>query len=147
MSATWLSRRALLLHLTLAIVAPGCLAAGWWMFTRARHGDPVAWIYTVEWPFFACYAVYMWWKLLHDDPTARRAAMSGPAAVVRRPLAMARGGRSSASGVAATATEAEATAQDSPPAITFDPYDESDPELAAYNRYLASLHERDRRRA
>lgn len=117
------------------------------MFTRARHGDPVAWIYTVEWPFFACYAVYMWWKLIHDDPGARRAAMSVPAAVVRRPLAMARGGRSSVSPVAPTATGPEATAEEARQAITFDPYDESDPELAAYNRYLASLHERDRRRA
>jgi hypothetical protein len=145
-----MSKKALLLHLTLAIVAPGCLAAGWWMFSRARHGDPVAWIYTVEWPFFACYAVYMWWKLIHDDPASRRDAMSVPATMVRRPLAMARGARRSASGGLAAADapeEAEVTAQDGGQSITFDPYDESDPELAAYNRYLASLHERDRRRA
>jgi hypothetical protein len=126
----WWSRRAIGLHATLAVVAPGCLAAGWWMFSRATHGDDVAWIYTVEWPFFAGYAVYMWWKLLHDDPEARKAAMN--AAPVSEP-----GGLSPRMGKDGLV----------PVADGFDPYDESDPELAAYNRYLASLHERDRRHA
>jgi hypothetical protein len=22
----------------------------------------------VEWPFFAVYAVYLWWRLIHEDP-------------------------------------------------------------------------------
>lgn len=100
------------------------------MYTRAIHGDHVAWIYTVEWPFFACYAVYTWWKLLHDDPDARKRALRE---------------RPAASVSALEASHGETT----PVALSegFDPYDESDPELAAYNRYLASLHERDRRRA
>jgi hypothetical protein len=111
------------------------------MLTRATHGDSVAWIYTVEWPFFAGYAVYMWWKLLHDDADVRRAAMSAPAAVVRRPLA-GPVGRSQPR----TRVDGENPAM-ALPLPAFDPYDDSDPELAAYNRYLASLHERDRRRA
>ncbi len=98
------------------------------MLSRATHGDALAWIYTVEWPFFACYAVYMWWKLLHDDPAVRRAAMRAqPASPATARLA------------------GDGPKQpEGPEAIAFDPYDDSDPELAAYNRYLASLHERDR---
>ncbi len=29
-------------------------------------GNTLSWVYTFEWPFFAGYAIYMWWKLLHE---------------------------------------------------------------------------------
>ena len=68
MSPAWFSRRAILLHLTALIVVPGCLALGWWQLHRALSGNDLSWAYTVEWPFFACYGVYMWWKLVHEQP-------------------------------------------------------------------------------
>jgi integral membrane protein len=69
----WLSRRALVLHLEVAIVAPGCVAAGWWQATRALSGNTLSWVYSIEWPIFALLAVAGWWHLVHEDPEAYRA--------------------------------------------------------------------------
>lgn len=69
----WLSRRALLLHLEVAIVAPGCGLAGWWQATRALSGNDLSWVYSVEWPIFGLLAIAGWWQLVHEDPAAYRA--------------------------------------------------------------------------
>jgi integral membrane protein len=69
----WLSPRALLLHLEVAIVAPACLAAGWWQVRTALAGNSLSWVYTVEWPIFALIAIGAWWFLIHEDPEAYRA--------------------------------------------------------------------------
>jgi integral membrane protein len=68
----WLSRRAVLLHLEVLIVAPGCAVAGWWQATRALAGNGLSWFYSVEWPVFALLAIWGWWHLLHEDPDAYR---------------------------------------------------------------------------
>ncbi len=73
----WFSRRALLLHLEVVIVAPGCAVAGWWQATRALAGNALSWVYSVEWPIFALLAIAGWWHLLHEDPAAYRARKSG----------------------------------------------------------------------
>jgi hypothetical protein len=58
-----------------------CLTAGWWQLGRALSGNGQSWAYTVEWPFFAAYGGWMWWKLLHDEPGfAKHPAPSEPAA-------------------------------------------------------------------
>jgi integral membrane protein len=75
----WFSPRALLLHLEIAIVAPGCLAAGWWQATRALDGNGLSWVYSVEWPVFALLAMGGWWHLIHEDPDAYRARKLRPA--------------------------------------------------------------------
>jgi hypothetical protein len=54
--------------LTALVVVPGCLALGWWQLHRALSGNALSWAYTVEWPFFAGYGVYMWWRILHEQP-------------------------------------------------------------------------------
>lgn len=66
----WLSRRALLFHLEVAVVAPGCAVAGWWQATRALAGNSLSWVYSVEWPIFALLALGGWWHLVHEDPHA-----------------------------------------------------------------------------
>jgi integral membrane protein len=68
----WLSRRALLLHLEVAVVAPGCAVAGWWQATRALAGNGLSWVYSVEWPLFSLLAIWGWWHLIHEDPEAYR---------------------------------------------------------------------------
>ena len=68
----WMSRRALLLHVEVLIVAPGCVVAGWWQATRALAGNGLSWVYSVEWPLFALLAVWGWWHLIHEDPEAYR---------------------------------------------------------------------------
>ena len=69
----WLSRRALLLHLVVAIIASGCAVAGWWQATRALAGNGLSWAYSVEWPVFGLLAIGGWWHLIHEDPKAYRA--------------------------------------------------------------------------
>src|ERR1039458_10062839 len=69
----WFSRRAVLLHVEMIIVAPGCIAAGWWQATRALAGNELSWAYSVEWPVFALLAIAGWWHLIHEDPEAYRA--------------------------------------------------------------------------
>jgi integral membrane protein len=69
----WLSARALLLHVEVLAVAPGCALAGWWQATRALAGNELSWVYSVEWPIFALLAILGWWHLVHEDPEAYRA--------------------------------------------------------------------------
>ena len=35
-------------------------------YTRALGGNGFSWAYVFEWPFFAGYAVYMWWRFIHE---------------------------------------------------------------------------------
>ena len=79
----WFSRRAVMFHLEVVIVATGCLAAGWWQATRALAGNGLSWVYTIEWPVFALIAVGGWWFLIHEDPEAYRARKQGPRPVRR----------------------------------------------------------------
>lgn len=83
----WFRRRALLYHLIVAILCPGCLLAGWWQINRAMEGNTLSYLYSVEWPIFAIMSVVGWWQLIHEDPAAvesrkveraRRAAHKGP---------------------------------------------------------------------
>jgi hypothetical protein len=76
----WFSRRALQLHLEVAIVAPGCAVAGWWQATRALAGNDLSWVYSVEWPVFALLAIAGWWYLIHEDPEVYRARKKRPPA-------------------------------------------------------------------
>ena len=69
----WSSRRALLLHLAVAVVAPGCGLAGWWQATRALNGNGLSWVYSIEWPIFGLIAIAAWWQLVHEDPEAYEA--------------------------------------------------------------------------
>lgn len=63
---TW---RCIKLHLVVLVLVPGFLVAGWWQYNVARGGNDLSWVYTVEWPFFAVYTAYIWWKLIHDEST------------------------------------------------------------------------------
>jgi hypothetical protein len=116
--SVWTSKRAVSLHVALALFVPGCVALTWWQAARALGGNSLSWVYTFEWPIFAAYATYMWWKLVHDDAepspgpveVTPEAGVSFPA-----PGAGADGGREDDEG------------------------DDEDEELAAYNRYLADL--------
>ena len=87
-----------------------------WQLHRALDGNELSWAYVFEWPLFAGYAVYMWWRLVHERPVptsvATPAGAGGPEA----------------------SAEMERVDVDR----------SEDPELAAYNDYLAQLAERDR---
>lgn len=115
----------MLAHLTALVVVPGCLALGWWQLNRALSGNTLSWVYTFEWPFFAGYAVFVWWRIVHTEPVQHAAAPG-------QPREARRGGDAG-----------------KPPRPEHDDLareeqrEEEDAELAAYNRYLAQLAEQD----
>ncbi|HET9072504.1 MAG TPA: hypothetical protein VFN60_11375 [Acidimicrobiales bacterium] len=83
----WFRKRALVYHLLVAIIAPGCAVAADWQIHRAMGGNLLSWLYAVEWPVFSILAIVGWWQLIHEDPArvesrkverARRAATKGP---------------------------------------------------------------------
>jgi len=56
-----------ILNISLFIVVPFCLWAGWFEFGRALSGNWRAWVYTFEWPFFAAVSFYLWRRLTKGD--------------------------------------------------------------------------------
>ena len=68
MKQTWWSRRAIGLHVVILIVVPTFAALCLWQLHRALDGNGLSWAYVFEWPFFAGYAIYMWWRFLHEPP-------------------------------------------------------------------------------
>jgi hypothetical protein len=66
----WFSRRALSLHAVIIVIVPSFAALCIWQITRALDGNSLSWAYVFEWPFFAGYAVYMWWRFIHEKPPA-----------------------------------------------------------------------------
>ncbi len=49
-----------------------CAVAFWFELGRAERGNTLSWAYVFEWPLLAVFAVYMWWKVLHEGTTSRR---------------------------------------------------------------------------
>jgi hypothetical protein len=64
----WLSGQAIALHVGAFVIIAIMLGLGWWQVQCALDGNTRSWAYAVQWPAFAAYAVYMWWKLVHDLP-------------------------------------------------------------------------------
>ena len=114
----WLSPRALKLHAVILVVVPAFMALCVWQIERALGGNSLSWAYVFEWPLFAGYAIYMWWRFVHEKPE--------PAGVI-----------TSENGHADAAPRLDSG---SPTAKSA----QEEAELAAYNDYLARLAERDR---
>ena len=79
MKQTWWSRRAIGLHVVIIIIVPTFAALCIWQVHRALDGNELSWAYVFEWPFFAGYAIYMWWRFLHEAPGAGPTAQPGDA--------------------------------------------------------------------
>jgi hypothetical protein len=115
----WITRHVLAVALVWAF-----LALGWWQVSRATAGNTLSWAYAFEWPVFAGFVVFLWFRearhAVRGDRSAEVADVPvepGPpepvAAGIRRPV------RSARSLVPAEAGE--------------------DVELTEYNRYLSWL--------
>jgi DNA-binding transcriptional regulator of glucitol operon len=148
----------------LAVVA--FLFLAWWQLSRFElSGSWQNFGYTLQWPFFAAFAVYLWWKLLREpasppDPESRPVgdtatpATATPAtatpATATPPTVALRSDRSRFTGSGASAVDDEATIlpplPPKRPAHSSMPHEpaqsDDDPELKAYNDYLAALHRR-----
>ena len=111
----WIAR-----HVLAVVLVAGFLALGWWQFTRASDGNALSWGYTFEWPVFAGFVVFLWWREVQHErrgpapaepPQEREPEQNDQAVTVRRPVRV---------------PVAAAPAED-------------DPALTAYNDYLAWL--------
>src|ERR1700678_4576249 len=60
--------RCIGMHVTLIVLLPTFAWLTRWQLSRALGGNTLSWAYTFEWPLFAAYGLYMWWKLVHDAP-------------------------------------------------------------------------------
>jgi hypothetical protein len=65
----YLTRRCIWLHVIALLLVSSFILAAWWQYGAARAGNGLSWAYTFEWPAFAIYVVYMWWKMIHDQRT------------------------------------------------------------------------------
>ncbi len=65
----WWNKRAIGLHCTLLVLLPIFSIMAYWQLSRALSGNSLSWVYTFEWPFFGFYAIFLWWKLIHEDQT------------------------------------------------------------------------------
>jgi len=104
-SPRWLVRHAVAAGLVVAF-----LALGWWQVRRAAAGNVLSYAYAVEWPVFAGFVAFVWWR---EVKRARATLVKAPEPAPLRSTRQSRTG----------------------PAYD----DADDPQLAAYNRYLAWL--------
>jgi hypothetical protein len=128
----WFSRRALGLHAVIIVIIPTFAALCDWQVHRALGGNQLSWAYVFEWPFFGGYAVYMWWRFVHEEAAE-------PGALPASPSAGARAG--GAHHIDAAHTDG---AHDGDNSARTDDAQQEDAQLAAYNAYLAELAARDK---
>jgi DNA-binding transcriptional regulator of glucitol operon len=110
------------------ILVAGCLALGWWQIGRAAGGNSLSYGYAVEWPVFALFVIFMWYR---EVQTVLRGAPPGAEPVtepVTKPM-----------------RQPETAQLPDRPAVPVTST-EDDPELAAYNDMLAWLAEDPSRR-
>lgn len=119
----WFTTRALVAHAALLVWVPGCIVACWWQVGIALGGDSLGWIYSVMWPCFALFGTVFWWHFVHDDPDT----------VGRRGLRRLQ--QAAASDHGRHPEPAEPDVRE----LALARAEAEDPELAAYNAYLATL--------
>jgi hypothetical protein len=119
-------------HAFAVCAAWGMLWLGDWQFHRAEGGNALSWAYTFEWPIFTIFGVVFWAKTIIDEYRSSGDSSAGPN--FRALPVLHRRGEALNLPAAAHAPEAHTADQD----------DEAseDPELAAYNAYLANLNRR-----
>jgi len=91
------------------------LALGWWQWTRGEGGNARSYGYALEWPAFAIFVVIFWVRMIRDElkpPKAEEEAAE------------------------------EAAEPEFPDVVRPEIDPDEDPELAAYNAYLARLNEK-----
>ncbi len=127
----WLSPRALKLHAVILVLVPAFLALCAWQISRAIGGNSLSWAYVFEWPIFAGYAIYMWWRFVHEAADDATPAAPSDADVDADPgTPTAPGVAEEGPGIPPDAARPDAAGPDA--------------DLAAYNEYLAQLADRDK---
>ncbi|MGH3731389.1 MAG: hypothetical protein ACRDTU_21990 [Micromonosporaceae bacterium] len=143
----YLSPAWLLGHVVALALFVTCLALGWWQVTRAGEGNVSSYAYAVEWPVFAGFVAFVWYREvrraavpadqdLQEEPAAahqadKQAGTARQLATTNEPVTVATSGPAVESGAAAGVGRAA---------------DEDDEGLAEYNRMLAWLNADPHRR-
>lgn len=131
LTPAWIAR-----HLGAVALVVGFSALGWWQISRALSGNTLSWAYAVEWPIFAGFVIFVWVRearhtLRGDLPEQPATGIDGP------PLAAVTAGPSATTGVGGAVTTGGGIRRpvraDRRSTVATD----EDPELEAYNRYLA----------
>ncbi|GAA2700375.1 hypothetical protein ACFY2R_25990 [Micromonospora olivasterospora] len=120
----WIAR-----HVAMVVLVVGFLGLGWWQVSRAADGNTLSWGYAVEWPVFAAFVCYVWWREL-------RHALRPPAADEATPAA----GEAEAAATAPSPAAPPGVRRPVRVRVPAAPADDAeDADLAAYNRYLRWL--------
>lgn len=114
--------KRLLCHLAVLVVALVCLRLGWWQWDRSKElgGAAQNLAYALLWPVFGGYAIFVWVRLLMMEIRGERARESSGDPVLGRP-------------------DDGWSPNGSQPGTALVRYVPPDPELVAYNAYLADL--------
>jgi len=132
------SHRNIYTHLTAAVVVPGCIVLCWWQVSRALSGNTLSWAYVFEWPIFAGYGVFMWWRLIHDQPAEDRSPGQEHGSGEAQPPGAVTG---------SSVSPMDGDTDDNGGGDARGDTDtEEDEELASYNRYLAALNASGKRK-
>lgn len=127
----FLTPRWIRYHLLMVLLVVVFLGLGWWQWTRGESGNARSFGYALEWPAFAIFVIVFWVRMMRDELKPPRTDED----------AVAEGAEASG-GYAEGAGDEHAVPDSVRPEI--DP--EEDPELAAYNAYLARLNAQARHR-
>ncbi|PZW01688.1 hypothetical protein SAMN05443287_10354 [Micromonospora phaseoli] len=150
----WIAR-----HVAMVVLVITFLGLGWWQVSRAAAGNAISWGYAVEWPIFAGFVVFVWWRevrhALGDGSTTDAAgSTSDTAGTTPAPNGADRAAEQHTSGPAGDAATSGTTAGLADTAGAGRPRpgirrpvrvarvttgDDGDADLAAYNRYLSWL--------
>jgi hypothetical protein len=122
------SPRWLAWHAFAGAAAWGMLWLGDWQFHRAESGNALSWAYTFEWPIFVLFGVVFWAKTIVDEWRHQTALSAGDHSL----------GPTDSTDALELPTGAHTPAASDDEAA-------DDPELAAYNAYLARLNSRPAR--
>jgi hypothetical protein len=134
-----LSPRWLLGHVLVIAAAAAFVWLGRWQWDRAHAADGGAQNlgYALQWPLFAMFVVFGWWRVLRLEAGKLGFGKLAAGYAPDRPAAPA-----TPAVPADPARRRTVVRRYQPPTVD----DDADPELAAYNRHLAELHEQDQRR-
>lgn len=109
----------------MVILTVACLVLGWWQIGRARGGNGLSFGYAIEWPAFAIFVVFVWYREIRIQ---RAGKQDEPVRISEPVLVRAKDTAPVEVAVASTASTVSTASTD-----------EADPELAEYNRLLAWL--------
>jgi DNA-binding transcriptional regulator of glucitol operon len=104
------------MHALVLFVVAAFLTLGWWQAIRAGDGNARSIGYALEWPTFAIIVIFLWVRAMRTELRMPEGSTDSPASYA---------------------------AQLMPPRHQVSTDEDDDPELAAYNRYLAELNDKD----